>query len=639
MYSPARKSRTSSSPSMPSSPLHFFSPMRGETPSSTPGRHTFSASMMEENIDNAELIVTKWDIDGSSFSKLENLFTDDRKEAKAFLRSVRDLQKAMNYFASEDNKSGLLVRAQNLMQIAMKRLQKEFYMILSRNRSYLDPETVSVSVRSSTGTPTARSSVSDYEDYSSDDEIRSSSDSISEMVMADLKAIADCMISSGYTIECLKVYKLLRKSIVNESLYYLGVVGLSLSQIQKMDWELIEIKIKSWLSAMKIAMNTLFNGEKILCDYVFSSSPRIAESCFTEISKDGAMNLFQFPELIAKSKKLSPEKIFRILDIYDSIADSWPEIESIFSSGSISLVKTQAVTSLIKLGEGVRSMLSDFEIAIQKDLSKSPVPGGGVHPLTRYVMNYLVFLSDYSGVLSDIVADWPLTNQFPLPETYFSSPIPGEDEASVISVRLAWIVLVLLCKLDAKAELYKDVSLSYLFLANNLNYIVSKVRNSNLKLLLGEQWLLKHAGNVKKYAGNYERIGWSKVETPLLKLNQMTDNSPAVSGELLRGFNAAFEEAYRKQATWVVPDSKLRDEIKISLAGKIVPAYRNLYVKYRGIVGFETLIRYAPEDLANFLSDLFFGVSDSSSTPFHSHSSSSSSSSASSSRSREQKSR
>nr|DAD43207.1 TPA_asm: hypothetical protein HUJ06_001437 [Nelumbo nucifera] len=34
--------------------------------------------------------------------------------------------------------------------------------------------------------------------------------------MSDLKSIANCMISSGYGKECVKIYKIIRKSIVDE---------------------------------------------------------------------------------------------------------------------------------------------------------------------------------------------------------------------------------------------------------------------------------------------------------------------------------------------------------------------------------------------------------------------------------------
>ncbi|XP_057955725.1 exocyst complex component EXO70H1 [Malania oleifera] len=597
-----------------SSPSHSHRP--SPSPTATPPR-SFPASPMEDHaIDAAHSLITKWDGESSAYAKVTSLFYDNRGEAMLYLRAVKDLHSAMHSFAKQDSTSDRLLRSQLLMQTAMKRLQKEFYQILAANRECLDPE--SVSVRSSRPSVTG-SSISDFEEESvSDDEFRAAGESITEverlasLAMADLKAIADCMISTGYGKECVKIYKVIRKSIIDEGLYHLGVERLSASQINKMDWEVVELKIKHWLYAVKTAVKTLFYGERILCDHVFSSSDSIRESCFAEISKEGAISLFAFPELVAKCKK-SPEKMFRTLDLYEAISDNWPEIESIFYFESTAFVRSQAITSLIKLSESVRTMLSDLEAAIQKDNSKSPLRGGGAHPLTRYVMNYLDVLADYSGVLSDIVTDWPLKMHSPLPESYFGSPSLDDAPTSAISVQIAWIILVLLCKLDGRAELYNDVSLSYIFLANNLQYVVNKVRASNLVYILGDDWVTRHEAKVKQYTANYKRMGWSKVLASLPE-NPTAAMSPEEARERLKNFNAAFEEAYRKQTAWVVTDPKLRDEIKRDLARQLVPTFREFYEKYRGAFRGELLVRFAPDDLDNYVSDLFYGMEASGST-------------------------
>ncbi|KAK8683544.1 hypothetical protein V6N13_039603 [Hibiscus sabdariffa] len=578
------------------------------TPPPSPLHHTFSESLMEENIEVADTIITKWEIHVTS------LFSD-RDEARQYLGSIKGLQKAMQYLALHHSNSEKLVRAQTLMQTAMKKLEKEFYQILKSNRAYLDPESVSAH---STSRPSAsRSSFSDFEEEDFENESRDENDSIPEVervslaAMADLRAIAEAMITAGYAKECTKVYKIIRKSIVDEALYHLGVErGLSLQQIQKMEWEVLEVKIKTWLSAVKMAVKTLFYGERILCDQVFSISAPIRESCFTEISKEGALALFGFPENVAKGKK-TPEKMFRVLDLYEAVSDLWPEIESIFSFESTSAVRSTAVNSLIRLGEAVRTMLADFETAIQKDSSKMTVPGGGVHPLTRYVMNYISFLADYSGILSDIFADWPFAIPSDLPESYFGSPDNEENISSPISVRLAWLVLVMLCKLDGKAAVYKDVALSYLFLANNLQYVIGKVRQSNLNFLLGDEWVIRQEQKVKQYAANYEKIAWSKVLGSLPE-NPTAEISMDEVKDHFRKFNSAFEEAYMKQSSWVVPDPKLRDYIKISLARRIVPIYKEFYEMYGGLQArrehwVESLVRYTPDDLGNYWSDLFYG--------------------------------
>ncbi|KAH7865050.1 hypothetical protein Vadar_001641 [Vaccinium darrowii] len=593
----------------PSSSSHHPSPSRFVA---TPGRSLSDASM-ERILLISESVIMKWNSDTSAYAKVTSLFYENRREARDFIKCVNELQKSMHSLVTEDSNSEKLVRGQRLMEIAMKRLQKEFYQILSMNRAYLDPE--SVSARSSRAS--TRSSTSDFEDdddLAEDYEIRIASQSISEVedvsniAMDDLRAIAECMISSGYAKECLKIYKIIRKSIVDEGIYKLGVEKMSSSQIHKMDWNLLEMRINNWLSGVKTAVKTLFNGERILCDHVFAASDSIRESCFAEITREGAQILFGFPENVAKNlKKISPDKIFRALDMYAAISSQWPEIESIFSFESTSAVLSQAINSLIKLGDSVRAMLTEFESVIQKDSSKSAPPGGGVHPLTVYVKDYLTLLADYSNVLADILAGYPPPSKSSLPESYFDISESDDFPAPEISLRFAWIILVLLCKLDVKAKQYKDVSLSYLFLANNLQHIVNKVRTSNAKYLLGEDWVTNHEAKVKQFAANYERLGWGDV------IGSLPENSPAEMSEeeakeCFRRFNVEFEKAHRKQSVCVVQDGKLRDEMKVSIARKIVGVYREFYdVNRVRMRGERDLVRYAPEDVGNYLSDLFFG--------------------------------
>ncbi|KAF7805518.1 exocyst complex component EXO70H1-like [Senna tora] len=619
----------------------FFKPSSPSSsssqPSSSPSFRNFTVSLIEDNIESARTLITKWDTGQSdSYARITPLFNANRREAKRYLRAVKDLQSAMHYLIAQDSSSHTIIQAQSLMQLAMKRLQHEFYHILSANRDHLDPETVSS--RSSFSTSDHRSSASDFDfdeilSAVSEDEFRIAGDSITEtekasmLAMADLKLIAESMISSGYGRECINTYKSVRKSIVDEALFHLGVEQLSFSRIQKMDWEVLELKIKSWLNAIKVAVGTLFYGERVLCDQVFATSEKVAESCFAEITRDGAMLLFGFPEHVAKSKK-TPEKMFRTLDMYEAIIDNWPQIESIFSFESTSAVRSQAVDSLVKLGKAISTMLADFETAIQKESSKRLVPGGGVHPLTSYVMNYITLLADYSHVLADIVADWPLTSQPSLPESYLPSPNHEDGRSSEITVRFAWLILVLLCKIDTKAGLYKDAALSYLFLANNLQYVVVKVRTSELSGFLGEEWLTKHESKVTEYVSKYERIGWSKVMS-LLPENLTADMPPEKAKVWFRNFNNAFHEAYRKQTSWIVSDPKMREEVKASIEAKLVTRYAEFYEAYRvGLMGnneSDSAVRFSPDDLRNYLSDILHGLRmGTSGSSFSSQSSSSS---------------
>ncbi|XWS66078.1 hypothetical protein CRYUN_Cryun05aG0169500 [Craigia yunnanensis] len=602
------------------SPL-FFSTSSSSSPSSptvSSPRHTFSESMMVENIENAESIITKWDANSSSLTKVTSLFHQNRKEAKEYLKYVRALRRAMHFLLSQNSASDKLILAQKLTQMAMKRLEKEFYQILSSNREQLDPE--SVSSLSSDGS----GSFDDEHLIASEDEaeLQKAGESITEvervstLAMSDLKAIAECMSSSGYGKECVKIYKLFRKSIVDRGLYLLGIEKFKSSQINKMNWEALEHTIKNWLNAVKIAVKTLFTGEKILCDHVFSASETIREACFAEITMEGAKNLFRFPELIAKNKR-APERIFRLIELHEAISELWPEIETIFNVELTSAIKLQALSSMHKVGKSVCTLLTNFGSSIEKDSSKTLVAGGGIHPLTRSAMSYISALADYGGILSDIVSDHPSPGNSPLLESYFENPTSIDGPKPAVSVHLAWLILVLLCKLDRKAQLYKDVSLSYLFLANNLNYIIDQVHTSNLNYVLGKEWVSRHTKKIIQYALSYESVAWNKVFSSLPERTSSVLSPQAVKDSFKR-FNAAFEEAYKKQILWIVPGGKLRDELKVSIARKLVPAFREFYETYlvtlSGEQNLEVLVRIAPDDLGNYLSDLFHA------TPFSSSS-------------------
>lgn len=220
--------------------------------------------------------------------------------------------------------------------------------------------------------------------------------------------------------KCVKIYKIIRKSIVDEELSHLGIENFRSSQIHNMIREDLEDTIRKWMNAIKIAVRRLFSGERVLCDHVFSASETSREFCFSEITKGGAINLLRFPEVIAKRAidKCSPDKIFQLMELYDAISELWPDIELILESESTSAIKLQALSSLLILGDSIRTILSEFESTIQKDSSRTFVFGGGIHPLTHSAMICISSLADFNGVLSNIVVDSSLSVTSPLPE-YF----------------------------------------------------------------------------------------------------------------------------------------------------------------------------------------------------------------------------
>ncbi|KAG6526697.1 exocyst complex component EXO70H1-like [Zingiber officinale] len=588
----------------------------------SPSRRTFSDTLMEDNIASAEQIIGRWGLDvaGSLFSAA------GRPDSVHLLRAAAELHRSMVFFsdpsaessASPEERSAALFRAHELLAAAMRRLEREMHLLLSAHHSILNP-------RDSLRLQYASSS-----DASDVDDAEVDGSGVGE-AMQDLRAVAKTMISAGYGKECVRIYTTMRKSFVEESIYRLGF-DRKKAHVHKLNWAAIEPTIQSWLAAFPVAFRTLFSGERFLCDQVFKGSDTIRESCFADITGDVAARILAFPESVARSKR-SPEQIFRLLDLYDAVSEHWPDIETLFAFESTAAVRSQAVASLLRLAEVARATLADFEAAIQRDASRSAVPGGDVHPLTRYVMNYVLFLSDYKTTLADIFADFPFQAPYPPPESLFdataaatppvsppSSSIsivnslhenpwrsppssPTAAAAGSISARIAWLILVLLCKLNGRAELYREAAISYLFLANNLQYIVRKVKESSLAVLLGDEWAVRHAENARHYLRSYKRLAWAKLadEIPM----ETADMTAEEAERRMRRFDDALEAACKGRA--VVSDAEMREQVRESVENMIVPQYRVFHERCKATVASAAALRFSPEDVRNKIDVVFTG--------------------------------
>ncbi|GLJ05990.1 hypothetical protein SUGI_0030070 [Cryptomeria japonica] len=251
-----------------------------------------------------------------------------------------------------------------------------------------------------------------------------------------------------------------------------------------------------------------------------------------------------------------------------------PDIEETYTQAVCHSVHAQAKKIQVQLSDSTRGILMEFQKAIQKVKSKVPIPGGTVHPLIRYVLNYLSFLSDYNETLVNIITNAPGDLAKVLPDSELNYP------SAPLSVHLGWTIFILLCKLDKKSDLYKDVSLSYLFLMNNLHYVVQKVNGSQLKYNLGEEWLRKQWKKVGQYAVKYERSAWVKV------LSCVTDEEVLANGEALKErlkeFDSAMEEVKKRHGGWVAPDFSLREKL-VSITEKLIPPYTSLVASLKAI--------------------------------------------------------
>ncbi|URE29792.1 Exo70 exocyst complex subunit [Musa troglodytarum] len=619
------------------------------------------AAAVEGDLEAAEKLIMQWDSTASSAGDERMLFDGgDRSDAERFLRAVDEIRRSISEPIAtgsprRSSSSASHSSSENAIQIAMARLEDEFRnLLLTRPNEIEVDELVDLSTLSMKSSAAGEGSgdLSDAEEGggvdggeehaflsetvegSSSSRIRRSSmqstrsireiDLLPSDAVDDLRSIAERMIAAGYGRECVQVYAGARKAAVDMCLRQLGVEKHSIGEVQRLEWDALEAKIRRWIRAAKICVRIVFSSERRLCDRVFDGLGITDDAPFAETVKGAAIQLFGFAEAISIGRR-SPEKLFKILDLHDTISDLLPDIAAVFLSKSAESIYTQAAEILSRLAEAVRGILSEFENAVLRDPPKTPVPGGTIHPLTRYVMNYISLISDYKPTLIELIITRPSA----------SSRFSGDDQAAVgatppeiefpeaenqtpLAAHLIWIIVVLEHNLENKANLYKDTALAHLFLMNNVHYIVHKVKGSpELREMIGDDYLRKLTGKFRLSATSYQRATWVKI------LHCLRDEGIHVSGsfssgvsksmlrERFRAFNAAFEEAHKTQAIWFVPDTQLREELRISISEKLLPAYRSFLGRFRQHIESgkhpEMYIKYSVEDLEMALSDFFEG--------------------------------
>ncbi|OVA17508.1 Exocyst complex protein Exo70 [Macleaya cordata] len=581
-----------------------------------------SKRKIDEEFEAAEHIVLRWDSNSAAPQHHSLPWEDSPDEAAEYLSAVDEILRLTEDLTLSSD-GDIMERAESVLQLAMSRLEDEFRHILIRNTVPLDADRLYGSIRRvSLSFASNDGEVEDYEGSVEDDHESCyeervgggdlSDDQFVDLIhpdaVVDLKEIAERMIRSGYEKECCQVYCSVRRDVLDECLSIIGLEKLSIDEVQKMEWRSLDEKMKKWSQGIKIITRVLLSGEMRLCDQIFAGSELIREVCFTETAKGCVMQLLTFGEAIVIARR-SSEKLFRILDMYDALAEVLPDLRELFSYESGETVYNEAQGILSGLGEAAKGTFMEFENAVQNETSRKPTQGGEIHPLTRYVMNYIKLLVDYSDTLNLLLKS----------STDGSEGDYDKDlgDLSPVGCRLMTLISALESNLEEKSKLYEDGAMQYIFLMNNILYIVQKVKDSELGKLLGDHWVRKRRGQVRQYATGYLRASWSKVLSFLKDEGiggggSSSGVSKVVLKERFKSFNSGFEEIYRNQTAWKVTDPQLREELRISISEKVLPAYRSFMGRFGNHLESGRhagkYIKYTPDDLENCLSDLFEGT-------------------------------
>ncbi|KAL1352624.1 hypothetical protein HN51_016624 [Arachis hypogaea] len=541
---------------------------------------------------------------------------DDRADDSSLLEAVSRISSLMKTVQTQHQPEPLMNRIGSIQQRAMTYLEEDFRLLMEqyRNATESDP-----GGHDHKGKHVEEQPQEDSENAPEESEL--DFPGYSEETISSLKEIAGEMVAGGYTAECCQVYMTSRRNAFDDALQKLGFEKFSIDEVQKAHWETLSREmIPSWINTFKQCAAVYFPGERRLVDEVFADRPELAAGIFSNLCRGVVIQLLNFLEGTAMTKRAA-EKLFKLLDMYETVRDVIPKMDELFSEEHVAEeLKTELNLAKSRLGEATISIFGDFENNIKSDTGKTPVPGGAVHPVTRYVMNYLNTSGDYKETLEQVFKEHSKierADSTSRPHGESQGQNGKEDEkaaASPFAAQVMRVMDLLDSYLDSKAKLYKDSSLTSFFMMNNGRYILQKIKGSiEMAQVMGDNWCRKRSSELRAYHKKYMRDTWHKV-LESLKHEELTVNGKVDKPKLkerFKTFNALFDEIHRTQSSWVVKDGQLQSELRVSISAVIIPAYRAFLGKYAQVLDpgrqTEKYIKYQPEDIENYIDELFDG--------------------------------
>ncbi|XP_059669949.1 exocyst complex component EXO70C1-like [Cornus florida] len=546
--------------------------------------------------------ITNYDTESSVRWSL--LAVEDPSKLFESVDRISNLTLSLCEFSSESKYASSINCICSIHQRAMSYLEDEFRSLLE---DYKSPDNQETPESDTTGD-------SNFPGYSDD-------------VMSNLKRITKSMILGGYDTECCEVYIDVRRKLLEDSLRKLEFEKISMDDVQKMNWESLERAMVSWIKTFKECTTVYLPGERRFTDSLFSDhNASISDSLFANLSRITMIQLLNFVEAVAMTKR-SAEKLFKFLDTYEILRDLIPAMDGLFPEELKDEIRSEALLTRCRLGEAMVCIFCELENSIKSDTAKTPVPGGAVHPLTRYTMNYLKYACEYKETLDLVFKEHQMIERA-------DSMNSGSDfdytaaqdqmnnnnnqtevvQQSPFATQVMKVMDLLNANLEAKSKLYKDISLSSIFMMNNGRYISQKIRSApEIKGLIDETWCRKQSADVRQYHKNYQRETWVRLLQCLTQegLNVNGKVSKQVLKDRFKNFNTMFEEIHKTQCTWMVSDEQLQSELRVSIAAVVIPAYRSFMARYSQTLTSgrqsDKYIKYQPEDLETYIEELFDG--------------------------------
>ncbi|XP_073020617.1 LOW QUALITY PROTEIN: exocyst complex component EXO70I-like [Primulina eburnea] len=378
-------------------------------------------------------------------------------------------------------------------------------------------------------------------------------------------------------------------------------------EIDQMEWESLETAIALWIQHFELAVKVVFVSEKNLCKRVLGNimEGMVWPECFIKIADKIMAVFFRFGEGVARSNK-EPQKLFKLLDMFDSLEKLKPEFSEIFEgeSGADICSRFRELEKL--LVHASTRVFWEFGLQIEGNSDGLPPPkDGSVPKLVRYAINYLKNLAtdSYSAPMAKALKTEQLWKVGILSNL--------ENDQDLLKDAISNVMEAIQRNIESKKCRYKDKVLAQIFAMNTYWYIYMRTRNVELGKLLGEPYMKKRYRQVaEESAYLYQKQAWGSLikflDTEEMKKMNNKDGIGALVRGKMEAFLVGFEEmCQRHKNTYnIVSDADLRDQMRQASVRLIVPAYSEFFDAYSSLL-MQVKSHLSPDTIEGLLVQIF----------------------------------
>ncbi|XP_027343470.1 exocyst complex component EXO70A1-like [Abrus precatorius] len=420
-----------------------------------------------------------------------------------------------------------------------------------------------------------------------------------DYVTGKLQAIVE-RLNNDRLDKCKSIYVEVRGMNARKSVETLDLSYLEMTTAEFEDLHVIESYIEQWGWHLELVVKHLLEMEYKLSSDVFGKIGADAwMGCFAKIAiESGILSFLQFGMNVSESKN-EPIKLLKLLDIFRVLNGLRLKFNQLFNGKACEEIRSVTKDLIDAVVNGGSEIFWQLPAQVKLLRPSSPPTDGSVPRVVSFVTDYC----------NQLLGDTYRPHLRQVLEIHLSWRKQVYEEG-IVYTQMYNIIKETAINLDAWSRAYEDITLSYLFMMNNHCHFYN-LRGTELGNLMGDSWLRAHDQYKDYYAALYLKNSWEKL-LPILVVRKDLLSSSVTAQDLvhrLKAFYAAFDERYRKQANWAIPDEVLRENICKHLVEGIVPTYKAYVKNYSLSIENDAKaakhIKYSAQSLENMIWSLF----------------------------------